>query len=78
MALYGVKGVPALFLVDGQGMIRFNLYDMLMDEDSAFKAVSHGKRAGRKAPWWAAEIRLKIDQIRGETPGVHPNPAMHQ
>lgn len=66
MALYGVKAVPALFLVDGRGTIRFKLYDMVFDDNSAFKAMSHGKRAGRRAPYWSAEIRLRIDQILGE------------
>lgn len=66
MKLYGVKGVPALFLVDGNGTIRFNLYEMLFNDSAEFKAMSHGKKAGYRAPNWAAEIRTTIDQVLAE------------
>lgn len=66
MKLYGVQGIPALFLVDGKGAIRFNLYDMLFNDSDEYKAMSHGKKAGYRAPNWAAEIRAKIDQILAE------------
>jgi len=66
MELYGVRPTPALFLVDGQGMIRFNLYDMVFNDNSDFKALSHGQKSERRAPYWAAEIRQSIDQILGE------------
>ncbi len=67
MERYGVKAVPALFVVDGQGKIRFNLYDMVFNDSSEYKAMGHGKKAGRRAPYWAAEIRQSIDQILSET-----------
>ena len=67
MELYGVQPIPALFLVDGKGMIRFNLYDMIIADSSDFKALSHGVKSGRRAPYWAAEIRQEIDQILAET-----------
>jgi thiol-disulfide isomerase/thioredoxin len=63
MALYGVQPVPALFVVDGGGMIRFNLYDMVFNDSSEFKAMGHGKKAGRRAPYWAAAIRQAIDKV---------------
>ena len=63
MEPYGIKAVPALFVVDGQGKIRFNLYDMIFNDSSEFKAMSHGKKASKRAPYWAAEIRKTIDQI---------------
>ena len=63
MALYGVQGVPAVFVVDGRGVIRFNLYDMVFSDSSEFKAMEHGKKAGRRAPYWAAAIRQAIDQV---------------
>ena len=56
----------ALFLVDGEGAIRFSLYDMIFNDSAEFKAMSHGKKAGYRAPNWAAEIRIKIDQILAE------------
>ncbi len=67
MALYGIEPVPALYLVDGQGIIRFNLYDMVFNDSPEFKAMSHGEKAGQRAPGWAAEIRKTIDQILGES-----------
>ena len=67
MALYGVKPTPAVFLVDGEGIIRFNLYDKIFDDSQAFKAMSHGKKAVRRAPYWAADIRQTIDQVLNES-----------
>jgi thiol-disulfide isomerase/thioredoxin len=69
MESYGVRATPALFIVDGQGKIRFNLYDMVFDDSSEFKALTHGQKAGRRAPYWAAEIRKKIDQVLSESKG---------
>lgn len=66
MEPYGVLATPALFLVDGRGKIRFNLYDMVFDDSSEFKALTHGQKAGRRAPYWAAEIRRQIDRILSE------------
>lgn len=69
MELYGVRPTPALFLVDGKGRIRFNLYDMVFTDSSEFKAMSHGNKAAQRAPYWSAEIRQKIDQILTESKG---------
>jgi thiol-disulfide isomerase/thioredoxin len=67
MEAYDVQATPALFIVDGQGKIRFNLYDMFFDDSSEFKALTHGQKAARRAPYWAAEIRKKIDQVLSES-----------
>jgi hypothetical protein len=48
MELYGVQAVPALFVVDGQGKIRFNLYYMVFNDSSEFKAMGHGKKTGHR------------------------------
>ena len=69
MEPYKVYVTPALLLVDGQGKIRFNLYDMAFDDSSEFKALTHGQKAGRRAPHWAAEIRKQIDRILSEYEG---------
>jgi len=63
MELYGVRPTPALFVVDGKGKIRLNLYEIVFSDNSEFKDMSHGKRAGRRAPYWAAETRKTIDEI---------------
>ena len=67
MEPYGIKAVPALFVVDGQGKIRFNLQDMVFNDSSEFKALSHDKKASKRAPYWAAEIRKAIDSVLSET-----------
>jgi cytochrome c biogenesis protein CcmG/thiol:disulfide interchange protein DsbE len=66
MRLYGVRPTPALFLVDGQGLIRFNLYETIFDNSNEPESISHRKKAARRAPYWSAEIRRKIDQILAE------------
>ena len=69
MELYGVRPTPGLFVVDGEGRIHLNLYEMIFDDGSEYKALSHGRKAGRRAPYWAAEIRRTIDVILSESQG---------
>jgi thiol-disulfide isomerase/thioredoxin len=63
MDRYGVRGTPAIFLVDANGKIRFNLYDVIIEVPGAKKSSSHKFKATRKAPYWAARIRQNIDDI---------------
>jgi thiol-disulfide isomerase/thioredoxin len=63
MELYGVKGTPGLFLVDGCGRLRFNLYKLHREDDAELESMGHKQRAARVAPWWAAEIRQALDEI---------------
>lgn len=63
MELYGVRSTPAVFLVDQQGTIHFNLYEMLFNDSAEFEALGHRQKAGQRAPHWAAEIRRITDQI---------------
>ena len=67
MAPYGVRPTPALFLVDGRGLIRFNLYEAIFADNNESEAMSHRKRAGRRAPYWAARIRQEIDRVLAAT-----------
>lgn len=62
---YGMHGTPGLVLVDGDGGIRFNLYDLQKPAGKALEDLEHGQRAERLAPWWAARIRQEIDAILG-------------
>ena len=66
MALYGVKPIPALFLVDASGDIRFNLYETIFDDSHEAGNMGHKKKASRRAPYWAANIRQSIDQLLAE------------
>lgn len=62
---YDMHGTPGLVLVDGDGDIRFNLYDLQKPAGKALEDLKHGQRAERLAPWWAARIRQEIDGILG-------------
>ena len=66
MERYGVHPTPGLFLVDGQACIRLNLYELIFDKDANCETLSNRKKAARRAPFWAAEIRLTIDRILEE------------
>jgi len=63
MELYGVRSTPAVFLVNKNGTIHFNLYEMIFNDSAEFKALGHRQKAGQRAPHWAAEIRRITDQI---------------
>lgn len=66
MELYGVKSTPAVFVVDSDGAIRFNLYKMIFNDSDDFKALSHREKSGLRAPYWSAEIRRSIDKVLAE------------
>lgn len=65
--LWGVKTTPGLFLVDGSGRVVFSNYSI---PDEAYpanpaddgKKLKHYQRAARRAPFWAAQLRLAIDK----------------
>jgi thiol-disulfide isomerase/thioredoxin len=67
--LWGVKATPGLFLVDESGRILFSNFSI---PESAYhsdpadegKALKHYQKASRKAPFWAAQLRLTIDKNR--------------
>lgn len=66
-ALWGVKGTPGLFLVDASGQVVFSNYSILEDAyrtnpADEGKKLKHYQRAARKAPFWAAQLRLAIDK----------------
>ncbi len=62
MQAYAVVGTPGLFLVDKEGIIRLNLYQLMARQQQADQDLSHSQKAARKAPWWAAEIRQQVDR----------------
>lgn len=66
-AAYGIKGTPGLIIVDSRQRIQFDLralprQSLLPAEGSA----SHKRKAGYRAPHWAAEIRKAIDSINND------------
>lgn len=62
-ALYGIKGTPGLIVVDDEGRLRFDMNDLLAPSNKALEGLKHGQRARRIAPWWAAQLRLALDEI---------------
>lgn len=64
--LWGAHGTPAVFLVDGEGAIRFNLYELLIENPPEFDQLSHRQKAQRRAPLWAARIRQALDALIDE------------
>ena len=67
--LWGVKATPGLFLVDESGRAVFSNYaipqsDYPTDTSEQVEGMKHYQKAARKAPFWAARLRLAIDKIR--------------
>ena len=67
--LWGVKGTPGLFLTDATGRVVFSNFaikenDYPADASERVEEMKHYQKAARKAPFWAARLRLAIDQMR--------------
>jgi len=63
---YGIKSTPGVFLIDGEGNIRFDLREIQVQQ--TMRAISdldlsHSRKAARKAPYYAAAIRKAVDQL---------------
>jgi len=72
-ALWGVKTTPGLFLVDESGRIvfsNFSIPESAYQHDPADegKTLKHYQKASRKAPFWAAQLRLAIDKNQSQPP----------
>ncbi len=62
---WSVHGTPGLFIVDQEGRIRFNLYEVLTTNPAGYEEMNHTQRAQRRAPFWAARIRESLDGVIG-------------
>ncbi len=67
---WGVKGTPGLFLADRSGRIVFSrgaipeaAYRVNPSEN--YDELKHYQRAARRAPYWAARLRIAIDNLPG-------------
>jgi|ETNmetMinimDraft_15_1059895.scaffolds.fasta_scaffold60790_2 hypothetical protein len=63
---YGVYATPGLLIFDSKNQLVLNLYDVMAryDEEIELPAgLKHSQRASRKAPYWAAQIRLALDKL---------------
>ncbi len=63
-ALYDIKTTPGVLIVDGNGLITFDLRNATSPrEREIHKNMSHSQKAGRRAPYWAARIRRALDEL---------------
>ncbi len=61
---YGVTGTPAVFVLDSERKIRFDLRKLPRREPpETDKPASNSREAAFRAPFWAAEIRKSIDEV---------------
>lgn len=69
MEPYGMRSTPGLVLVDGDGQIRFNLYDVVLQDPPGYAELGNRAKAARRGPAWAARLRQEIDAILDAPPG---------
>ena len=66
---YGVSGTPGLFIVDRKRLIRFDLASVpRIDPPDTGEEASNRRKAAYRAPYWAAEIRKRIDAVLTDAP----------
>lgn len=65
---WGVKGTPGLFLADASGRVVFDRLRIPAAAHSgpapAEAAMKHYQKAARNAPYWAARLRLALDELQ--------------
>lgn len=68
--LNGIWSTPGVLIVDTERNIRFDLYAVpkpSFPDDVA--SSGHARKAGIRAPYWAAEIRRSLDAVLAESAG---------
>lgn len=66
---WGVKTTPGLFLTDASGKVVFDFLRipeqaLARPNDPNAEPNKHYQRAARRAPVWAAQLRMALDQLR--------------
>ncbi|MGK7296482.1 MAG: peroxiredoxin family protein [Candidatus Wenzhouxiangella sp. M2_3B_020] len=64
---WGAHVTPALYIVDQEGTVRFDLYEVLTEDPPGYADLGHTQRAARRAPFWAARIRASLDEVLAES-----------
>ncbi len=64
-ALYDVYGTPGIIIVDQEQRIRFDLAELppYVSPRESNEKIGHRQKAAYRAPYWAAVIRQKIDNV---------------
>lgn len=60
---WNVRGTPALFILDREGTLCFNLYEVLTENPDGWESLGHRQRAQRRGPFWAAKVRDRLNQM---------------
>ena len=60
---WGAHATPALYVVDEDGNVVFDLYEVLTEDPPGDADLGHTQRAARRAPFWAARIREALDDL---------------
>lgn len=67
--LNGIWSTPGVLIVDTDRVVRFDLYALPRPElPEGADSASHSRKAGFRAPYWAAEIRRSLDAVLAEPP----------
>ena len=65
---YGVFGTPGVIIVDQHQIIRFDLRALpKLELPPSDKPAGNSRKAAYLAPYWAAAIRVSIDQVQSES-----------
>lgn len=63
---YDVHATPGLLIFDADDRLALNLYDVMEEYNQTVTLpddLSFKQKAARKAPWWAARIRMALDEL---------------
>lgn len=60
---WGVRGTPAVYLLDADGTVCFDRYELAVGNPPGWEDMSHRQKAQRRAPYWAARLRQSLDAI---------------
>jgi thiol-disulfide isomerase/thioredoxin len=77
---WGVKGTPGLFLVDKSGRVAFSrgaipkeAFRQVPGED--YEKLGNAQKAARRAPFWAARLRVALDRLIRQQTAITDLPA---
>jgi len=65
-AAYDIHATPGLLIFDSDNGVVLDLYDIMEEYNRTIalpEELNHRQKAARKAPWWAAQIRVALDEL---------------
>jgi len=61
--VWGVRGTPAVYVLDAEGNVCFDRYELAVGTPDGWDDMDHRQKAQRRAPFWAARPRQAIDSV---------------